>query len=60
MPKSLRTLLVAYTREKKLQPVAVVRTRRHVHRLFDEEGTALAEFCDDHVSAEVIGGARAA
>ena len=54
VPKVLRTLLVAHTRDTALRPVAVVRTRRHVHVLLDGEGTPLAEFCDDHVSAEVM------
>ena len=58
VPKSLRMLLVAHTRDATLQPVAVIRTRRHVHTLFDKRWTALAEFCDDHVSAEVIGEAE--
>ena len=54
VPKVLRTLLVAQTRDRALRPVAVLRTRRHVHVLLDGEGTPLAEFCDDHVSAEVM------
>ena len=54
VPKSLRTLLVAHTRDETLRPVAVVRTRRHVHRLLDGEGRALAEFCDDHASADTF------
>lgn len=54
VPKSLRMLLVAHIREQRLKPVAVVRTRRHMHRLLNDEGTALAEFCDDHVSADVL------
>ena len=55
VPKSLRTLLVAHTRGATLRPVVVLRTERHVHRLLDEEGTILAEFCDDRVSAEIPG-----
>ena len=54
VPKSLRSLLVAHTRDETLRPVAVVRTSRHVQLLLDDEGTALAEFCDDHVTAEVM------
>ena len=54
VPKSLRTLLVVHTRGETLQPVALVRTRRQVHSLLDSEGTALAEFCDDHVSADTF------
>ena len=56
VPKSLRTLLVVHTRDAKLQPVAVVRTRRQVHLLLDNEGRTLAEFCDDHVSADTLDG----
>ena len=55
VPKSLRTLLVAHTRGATLKPVVVIRTERYVHRLLDEKGTILAEFCDDQVSAEIPG-----
>jgi CHAD domain-containing protein len=55
VPKSLRSLLVAHTRGEALQPVAVVRTRRQVHLLLDDQGAKLAEFCDDRVSADVLG-----
>ena len=54
VPESLRTLLLAHTRDRTLQQIAVIRTHRTVHALLDEEGTALAEFCDDHVSAAVL------
>ena len=56
VPKSLRTLLVAHSRDAKLQPVAVVRTRRQVRLLLDSHGRTLAEFCDDHVSADTFEG----
>ncbi len=56
VPKSLRVLLVAYTRDEGLQPVAAISTQREVHWLLDSGGSRLAQFCDDHVSAEVIGG----
>ena len=56
VPKSLRTLLVVHTRDAELQPVAVVRTRRQVQLLLDKEGRTLAEFCDDHVSADTFEG----
>jgi CHAD domain-containing protein len=52
VPKALRTLLIAHTRDVDLQPVAVIRTRRQVHVLLDDEGTALAEFRDHRVTAE--------
>ena len=56
VPKSLRTLLVAHSRGETLQPVAVVRTHRRVHLLLDNQGRTLAEFCDDHVSADTLEG----
>ena len=56
VPKSLRTLLVAQIRDETLRPVATIRTRRHVHALLDGTGAVLAEFCDDHVSADVFDG----
>ena len=55
VPKSLGLLLVAHVREANLQPVAVVRNRREVHRLLDVTGAVMAEFCDDRVIAEAVG-----
>jgi len=54
VPKSLRRLIVVHARGEALQPVAVVRTRRHVHLLLDNDGRTLAEFCDDQVSADTL------
>ena len=56
VPKSLRALLVANSRNRALQPVAVVRTRRQLRVLLDGDGRVLAEFCDDHVSDETSRG----
>ena len=56
VPKSLRTLIVVHSRGETLQRVAVVRTRRQVHLLLDNEDRTLAEFCDDHVSADTFEG----
>ena len=57
VPKSLRTLLVVHSRGETLQPVAVVRTRRRIHLLVDNQGRTLAEFFrDDHVSADTLEG----
>ncbi len=55
VPKSLRELLVAHTRGATLRPVVVLHTRRHLHLLLDKKDRVLAEFCDDRVTAEVIG-----
>jgi CHAD domain-containing protein len=57
VPKSLRTLVVAHTRDAAMSPVVVVRTRRHLLRLLDDRGAVLAELSDDVVETEVPGGA---
>ena len=53
VPRALRSLVQVHARGRALQPIATVRTRRAVHRLVSEDGTALAELCDDRVTAEV-------
>lgn len=52
VPKSLRMLVQVHARRRTLVPVATLRNRRATHRLLAEDGTALAELCDDHVDAE--------
>ena len=52
VPKHLKLQVQVHARGRKLGPVAVVRTRRIVHRLLSKDGTLLAELCDDHVGAE--------
>lgn len=51
VPKPLRTVVRALSRDRPLAAVATVRTRRCVHRLLDVDGRVLAEVCDDTVSA---------
>lgn len=52
VPKALRSLVEVHARGRRLVPVATVRNRRMVHRMVAKDGTALAELCDDHVTAE--------
>jgi CHAD domain-containing protein len=53
VPKPLRSLVQVHARGRKLVPVATLRNRRVVYRLLAKDGTALAEFCDDTVTATV-------
>jgi CHAD domain-containing protein len=45
-------VLWALTRDRKLDPVALVRTHRAVHRLRSGDGSVLAEVTDDRVTAQ--------
>ena len=54
VPKALRSLVQVHARGRVLKPIATVRNRRVVHRLLDKDGTTLAEFCDDHVTARAM------
>jgi CHAD domain-containing protein len=62
VPERLRHLVSVHTRAKDLGPVARLTTRRTVVLLLDTQGSALAEFCDDHVESEAppAGGLRQA
>lgn len=50
-PKELRAAILAFTRGEPLAPVATLRTSRAVHRLLAEDGSCLAEVCEDDVTA---------
>ncbi len=52
VPKPLREQVRALARDRRLRPVARVSTRRLERALLDEDGTVLAELCDDDVRAE--------
>ncbi|MEZ2391637.1 CHAD domain-containing protein [bacterium RCC_150] len=54
VPDELAERVLVLTRGSELKPVARVHTRRIVHRLHGSKGLALAEFADDHVSAEAL------
>ncbi|MBB1156179.1 MULTISPECIES: CYTH and CHAD domain-containing protein [Amycolatopsis] len=55
-PAQIATLLRAYTLDRKLRPVAQLRTDRFTHRLTDASGRTLATLADDHVTGEFLGG----
>ena len=52
VPERLLDLVRFQLREVGIGPVAVLRTRRSLHRLLAEDGTVLAQLCDDHVRGE--------
>lgn len=55
VPESLHDIVLAITRSKPLEPVATISTRRGVQVLYGHDGAALAEFCDDDVTAAAVG-----
>ena len=61
-PEELLDVVRAIVRDRRLAPVAHVATTRDVTVLYGPDGTALAEFCDDRVSARTLdpGGDQAA
>ncbi|OFJ51116.1 CYTH and CHAD domain-containing protein [Mycolicibacterium grossiae] len=56
VPDELRDVVLALVRDRDLAPVARISTTRNVDLLFAQDGTPLAEFCDDHVTASAVGG----
>jgi CHAD domain-containing protein len=55
VPDELREIVLGIVRDKPLEPVARISTHRDVSVLYGQDGTALAEFCDDHVTASAAG-----
>ncbi len=51
VPDELRDVVLAIVRDRPLRPVAHIATSRRVQKLYAADGSALAEFCDDEVSA---------
>ena len=51
-PQPIRSVLWALTRDRELDPVALVRTHRAVHRLRSGDGAVLAEVTDDRVTTQ--------
>lgn len=51
VPEDLLDVVRAIVRDRPLAPVARIRTVRDITLLHGHDGTALAEFCDDQVSA---------
>jgi CHAD domain-containing protein len=55
VPAGLRDVVLAIVRDRPLVPVAHISTNRTVDTLYDADGTALAEFADDRVTAAAEG-----
>ncbi|HEX2285671.1 MAG TPA: CYTH and CHAD domain-containing protein [Mycobacterium sp.] len=51
VPEALRDVVLAIVRDRPLAPVARISTNRTVDVLYGPDGAALAEFCDDQVTA---------
>jgi CHAD domain-containing protein len=56
LPEELRDAVLAIVRDRPLRPVARISTARDVTLLYGDDGAALAEFCDDHVTASRLAG----
>ncbi|CAN5685139.1 CYTH and CHAD domain-containing protein [soil metagenome] len=56
VPEDLLDVVLAIVRDRPLAPVARISTARHIQLLYSADGTALAEFCDDQVTASAAGG----
>lgn len=56
VPENLRDEMLAIVRDRPLTPVARISTSRTVERLYGIDGTVVAEFCDDQVTASADGG----
>ena len=52
VPEALRDVVLAIVRDRPLAPVARISTNRTVDVLRSADGTPLAEFCDDQVTAQ--------
>ena len=56
VPETLRDIVLAIVRDRPLEPVARISTSRTVDMLYGPGGAAVAEFCDDQVTASAEGG----
>jgi CHAD domain-containing protein len=54
VPEELAERLLVFTRGEELRPVARIHTRRTLHRLHGSDDVTLADFVDDHVTAETL------
>lgn len=52
VPEALLDVVLAIVRDRPLRPVARIATIRTVDTLYGHDGIALAEFCDDQVTAQ--------
>ena len=55
VPSELLDVVLAIVRDRPLEPVARITTQRETQVLYGAEGTALAEFSNDHVTAWAAG-----
>ena len=55
VPSDLLDVVLAIVRDRPLQPVARIATERQTQVLYSADGTALAEFSNDHVTAWAAG-----
>jgi CHAD domain-containing protein len=51
VPSELSDVVLAIVRDRPVEPVARITTRRETHTLYGADDAALAEFCNDHVTA---------
>ncbi|OBK17233.1 CYTH and CHAD domain-containing protein [Mycobacterium asiaticum] len=51
VPQDLLDVVLAIVRDRPVVPVARITTRREIQVLYDSQDVALAEFCNDHVTA---------
>ncbi|MDT5225906.1 MAG: hypothetical protein QOG19_3313 [Mycobacterium sp.] len=51
VPSELLDVVLAIVRDRPVEPVARITTRRETKVLYDGDGAELAEFCNDHVTA---------
>lgn len=56
VPADLLDVVLAIVRDRPLAPVARITTTRYINLLHGTDGTPLAEFCDDQVTAWAAGG----
>lgn len=56
VPDTLRDVVLAIVRDRPLAPVARIDTLRVVEQLYAPDGSPIAEFCDDQVTASAVGG----
>ncbi|MEB3982423.1 CYTH and CHAD domain-containing protein [Mycobacterium sp. 663a-19] len=59
VPSELLDVVLAIVRDRRVEPVARISTERETQLLYGADGTALAEFSNDHVSAWSGGAAGA-
>ncbi|WP_283613595.1 CYTH and CHAD domain-containing protein [Mycolicibacterium poriferae] len=56
VPDALRDVVLAIVRDRPLAPVARISTARTIEMLYGHDGSVVAEFCDDRVTASAEGG----